>query len=77
MLEATWLPTSHLVALRRVLPELALTEGGGRRGGGTGGAEENAVGKGVGAMASPLQMGTSPQLHQKGMEEFGEVHRGG
>lgn len=29
----------------------------------------------MGALASPLRMGTSPQLKQKGLEESGEVHR--
>lgn len=29
----------------------------------------------MGALASPLRMGTSPQLRQKGLEESGEVHR--
>lgn len=33
------------------------------------------MGKGVGALASQLPMGSSPQLKQKGLEESGEVHR--
>lgn len=33
------------------------------------------MGKGVGALTSPLRMGTSPQLKQKGLEESGEVRR--